>query len=262
MLFVFKKWRVFSPWNKTAVTAHFSSMDTVFELKGKAISKGSQSVIFSQEIEGKTYFVKRYHRSKGLGSWLGFSRFHVEVKNQLWFNKIGVSAARVVAYGEEKFILKTLKGVLITKGIDDVTDLAAIAKNHPEKFHNARWRNAVIVDLAQVIAKLHQNYFCHNDLHWRNVLIQEKEANTEPKIYLIDCPSGKHLFWPFLYYRKLKDLASLDKLAPNYLSQTQRLRFYLKYRQISKLSKKDKAMIHEVFARKASRQKRKAKRNL
>ena len=262
MLFVFKKWCVFSPWNKTAVNDYFSSMDAVFKLQGEIISKGSQSVIFSQEIEGQIYFIKRYHRSKNLGSWLGYSRFHTEARNQQWFNKIGISAARVVAVGEEKFILKTLKGVLITEGIDDVIDLAAIAKDHPEKFQNSHWRNAVIVDLAQVIAKLHQHHFCHNDLHWRNVLIQQNGVKKEPKIYLIDCPSGKHLFWPFLYYRKLKDLASLDKLAPHYLSRTQRLRFYLEYRQISKLSKKDKAMIHEIFARKASRLKRKVKRNL
>jgi tRNA A-37 threonylcarbamoyl transferase component Bud32 len=262
MLFIFKKWQVFSPWNKAAVIAHFSSMSAVFNLQGEIISKGPQSEIFSQEIEGKTYFIKRYFRSKGLSSWLGFSRLRVEARNQQWFNKIGISAARVVAYGEESFFLKTIRGVLVTEGLDDVTDLAEISRNYPEKFQSTQWRNAVITDLAQVIAKLHQNRFCHNDLHWRNVLIQENEVNNVPKIYLIDCPSGKHLFWPFLYYRKLKDLASLDKLAPNYLSRTQRLRFYLEYRQITKLSTKDKTMIHEIFARKASRLKRKVKKNL
>jgi len=122
---------------------------------------------------------------------------------------------------------------LITEVIDDTTNLAEIAMNHPEKFQNIQWRDAVIVDLAQVIAKLHQNRFCHNDLHWRNILIQENESSRGHKIYLIDCPSGKHLFWPFLNYRKLKDLASLDKLAPNYLTQTQCLRFFLEYRQIN-----------------------------
>lgn len=259
MLFVFKKWCVFSPWDKKPVTDCFSSMSAVFRLEGKIISKSTQSEIFSQEIEGNTYFVKRYFRLKGVGNWFGFSRLQLEARNQKWFNEMGIPAARVVAYGEECFFLKTRRGILITEGIENVTELAAIAENNPDKFQNNNWRTPVVSQLAKVVAKLHQNRFCHNDLHWRNILIQENEGNGIPKVYLIDCPSGKHLFWPFLSYRKLKDLASLDKLAPNYLTRTQRLRFFLEYRQVSKLSSTDKAMIHDIFTHKTNRLKRKAK---
>ena len=259
MLFVFKKWRVFSPWNKKPVTDCFSSMNAVFKLEGKIISRSTQSEIFAHKIEGKTYFVKRYFRLKGVGNWFGFSRLQIEARNQNWFNEMDIPAARVVAYGEERFFLKTRRGILITEGIENVTELAAIAEQNPDKFQNNNWCDSVISQLANVVAKLHQNRFCHNDLHWRNILIQESEVNGEPKVYLIDCPSGKHLFWPFLSYRKLKDLASLDKLAPNYLTRTQRLRFFLEYRQIAKLSDKDKKMIYDIFAHKTNRLKRKAK---
>jgi len=263
MLLIQKKWVVFPPWNKIKkVASTYSSMDKVFQLDEKIISKGPQSEIFCQQIEGKQYFVKRYFRTKGLGSWIGFSRLRVEARNQHWFNKVGISAARVVAYGEESFLMKTLKGVLITEGIDDVKDLATIISSEPEKFNDANWRNYIISDLARVVRTLHQYQFCHNDLHWRNILIQQQDDNVKPSVYLIDCPSGKRLFWPLVYFRKLKDLASLDKLAAKYLTQTQRLKFYLEYRQITKLSNKDKMMIKELFARKASRLKRKKKRGL
>ena len=76
---------------------------------------------------------------------------------------------------------------------------------------------------------------------------------------MIDCPSGKKLTWPFLNYRKLKDLANLDKLAPTYLSRTQRLSFYLAYRGINKLTQKDKKVVREVMQHKENRIKRKAK---
>lgn len=263
MILIKKKWTIFPPWNKTkGVMSKFESMEKAFNLEGEIISKSPQSEIFSQEIDGKRYFIKRYFCSKGLGSWLGFSRLRVEAKNQQRFLKMGIAAAPVVAYGEEYFLMKTIKGILVTEGVEAVTDLVTISNNEPEKFCDKTWRERVIRNLACVLRILHQNDFCHNDLHWRNVLIQQRTEESEPKIYLIDCPSGKRLFWPFLYYRKLKDLASLDKVASSYLTRTQRLKFYLQYRQIKKLTTKDKRMIKGIFARKESRLKRKLKRSL
>jgi tRNA A-37 threonylcarbamoyl transferase component Bud32 len=258
---IINKWTVFPPWDKTSVSSHFSSMDEIFKLENTIISKSTQSEIFAHIIEGKTYFVKRYFRSKGLASWFGFSRLRVEARNQHRFKEMQIPAACVVAYGEQSLLSKTLQGVLITEGIENVTELVVIAKEEPKRFQDSQWRNAIISQLADIVATLHKNQFCHNDLHWRNILIKQNEQKDGPKIYLIDCPSGKRLWWPFLYYRKLKDLASLDKLAPLYLTRTQRLKFYLEYRQITKLSDKDKIIIKGIFARKESRLKRKIKRN-
>lgn len=252
---------MFPPWDKSSATSPFSTMNAVFELEGKIISKSTQSEIFAHQIDGKTYFVKRYFRSKGFGSWIGSSRLQVEARNQRWFNKMNLPSAQVVAYGEERFLLKTKKGALITEGIENVTDLAAIAKNNPSQFQNAAWRKALTLKVATMLRTLHDNKFCHNDMHWRNVLVQENDIKSELKIYLIDCPSGEHLFWPFLNYKKLKDLANIDKRAPHYLSRTQRLRFFFEYRQISKLAPKDKAMIRDILTHKASRLKRKARQS-
>lgn len=255
-----KTWRVLSPWDKSAnVTSYFSSMEAIFKLDGQIISKSSQGEIFSQEVEGKTYFIKRYFRSKNIGSWLGFSRFQKEVRNQLWFNQQGIPSASVVAFGEYRFLLKTLKGVLITEGVSDTQELSEIAKKIPEKFADKYWRETIILKLAEITSTLHQARFCHNDLHWRNILVQQASTDSEPTIFLIDCPSGKKLIWPFLNYRKFKDLANLDKLAPTYLSQTQRLRFFLAYRGHRKLTSDDKQMIRTVIQHKQNRIKRKSK---
>jgi tRNA A-37 threonylcarbamoyl transferase component Bud32 len=260
MILIKKRWTIFPPWNKAKELASpFESMEKVFNIKGKIISKSPQSEIFSQNIDGKQYFIKRYFCSKGLGSWLGFSRLRVEARNQHWFNQQGIFAAPIVAYGEESFLLKTIKGALITEGVEDVNDLASIADNKPEKFQDKQWRNAMLSDLAEVIEKLHNNRFCHNDLHWRNILIQQKKGKDQLRICLIDCPSGKRLFWPLLNYRRLKDLAALDKVAFNYLSQTQRLRFFMEYRKTRKLTSEDKDMIVGILIHKANRVKRKAK---
>lgn len=253
-----EKWHISPPWSsQEKLRSDFVSMDAVFRLNGEIISKGSQSEIFPHKIDGKTYYVKRYFRTEGVASWLGFSRLRVEARNQRWFNKMKIAAARVVVYGEESVMTKTCRGVLITEGIEAVMDLAEIARNTPDKFKNTQWCKSVILDLASIVRTLHQNRFCHNDLHWRNILIQQYQESDYPKVFLIDCPSGKHFIWPLLQYRKLKDLASMDKLAPKYLSKTQRLRFFLAYRQSTTLSAQDKSMINDVFRHKENRLKRK-----
>lgn len=55
---------------------------------------------------------------------------------------------------------------------------------------------------------MHDNRFTHNDLKWRNLLIDDDD-----KLFLIDCPNGD--FWRgfWLKYRITKDLACLDKVA-------------------------------------------------
>jgi len=260
-LFTFNQWTILPNANKAALTKHFPSMDAVFQLKGHIISASDQSEIFAQTIGNTTYYIKRYFASKGFTSWLGFSRFRTERKNQLWFNQLNLPSARVVAHGETSFFFKTKKGVLILEGIDNAIDLAEIARQQPEKFNLSIWRNQLISQLGDILHVLHAHRFCHNDLHWRNILIQENETTQQPQAYLIDCPFGRKLCWPFLNYKKLKDLANIDKLAPKYLSRTQRLRFFYAYRKITKLQVEDKIMIRNILQHKANRIKRKAKEN-
>ncbi len=259
--FTHQHWSVFPSSDQTDLSTYFPSMNAVFDLQGDIISSSDQSEIFAHHINNKTYFVKRYFASKGFASWFGFSRFRVELKNQLWFNQINMPAAKVVAYGEERLLFKTKRGVLILEGINNVTDLAELAKHKPEKFNDRAWCNALTLQVANILKTLHSHSFCHNDMHWRNVLVQTGKTDGELQAYLIDCPFGRKLFWPFLNYKKLKDLANIDKFAPQYLSRTQRLRFFYEYRQISKLRLKDKVMILDILKHKASRLKRKAREN-
>ena len=99
--------------------------------------------------------------------------------------------------------------------------------------------------VAEVTRLLHQNSFAHNDLKWRNIMIDVKAEF--PQIYLIDCPSGMKWPWPFLSYRIIKDLACLDKRAKYELSNKQRLAFYKDYAQCQKLTVKDKIRIRKIL---------------
>ena len=81
----------------------------------------------------------------------------------------------------------------------------------------------------------------HNDLKWRNLLVDQAG-----QVSLIDCPSGAFWWGPLLRYRIDKDLACLDKVASKVLSRSQRLRFFLQYQGRERLTAIDKRQVRRI----------------
>jgi hypothetical protein len=67
-----------------------------------------------------------------------------------------------------------------------------------------------------------------NSESYPNILVTQE--SEKPQIYLIDCPAGQRWIGALRHYRLLKDIACLDKLAKQQLRRTQRMRFFLDYR--------------------------------
>lgn len=57
----------------------------------------------------------------------------------------------------------------------------------------------------------------------------------------------RYLKKAFLRYRIDKDLACLDKVAKQVLTRTQRLRFYLQYRGVLRLTGADKRQLRRIL---------------
>lgn len=204
-------------------------------------------MMLATEIDGQVYYVKRYYTTPGIGSWVGYDRLTTERRNQIWFRKIGLPAAKLVAYGEERFLSKTIRGALITEAIGESRDLDWISRNNSEKMKDSDWMDQLMTQIAEATRILHSHRFCHNDLRWRNIMVTQGAGN--PQIHLIDCPKGKRFFGPFLKFRIIKDLAGLDRDAKKHLSRSRRLRYFMRYRQIDRLSVPDKKMIYQILAR-------------
>ena len=228
----------------SAAVEAFGSLERVFDLSGTAVARDSESIVFRVAVGAHSYYVKRYHKTKGLRSWFGFARIRKEAENQLLFKQLKIPAAEVVAYGEEHVLSKTIRGALITLALENTADLASIAHQTPGLIQSRRWARQVILQVADITRRLHDYRFCHNDLKWRNILVTLDEEN--PQVYLIDCPVGQR--WPaFLLPRRIiKDLACLDKVAKYQLTQTQRLFFFKEYMQRKHLTAADKAMIRKI----------------
>ncbi|WP_134587173.1 lipopolysaccharide kinase InaA family protein, partial [Pseudomonas aeruginosa] len=166
-----------------------------------------------------------------------------EWQNLKRFEKWGIPTAEVVAWGLERKAGAFQRGAMITRELPGTEDLSVLACNRDPRLKDPRWVDGVSRQIAKATRLMHDQHFTHNDLKWRNLLVDD-----QPLVYFIDCPNGA-FWWSFmLRYRITKDLACLDKVAKYHLSRTQRLRFYLQYRRRRHLNESDKKRIRQVVA--------------
>ncbi len=238
-------WWIHPDLAQSVAGGHFRDLDSVFALTGEVLSDGSLNRMSRVEIDGRTFYVKLYFRGgKRLRRWLGQSRLQTEWLNLQRFRQWGLLCPDILAYGIQKYGPFFVRGALVTSAIPAAYDLAYWAKNCHFQFEQKEWLGAVSVQVAAITRTLHQKGFAHGDLKWRNLLVTQGEV---PLVYCIDCPDGR--FWrsPFLSYRIIKDLACLDKIAARILTKTQRLRFFLDYRQEKKLTSESKKQIKKIL---------------
>lgn len=230
----------------------FSCLDAVFSLHGERVARDPLSQVLRVEVGGRRYYVKRYvgngknllRRWFGLRALFGTPRVQREWENLRAFQAWGVPTATLVAYGMERRYGFFRRGALVTEELRDTVDLARMARDGDPRLSDRAWVAQVAQQIAQATRRLHAAGFTHNDLKWRNLLV---DGSASPTVYLIDCPWGGRWCEPFLAYRKIKDLACLDKLAKYHLSAVQRLRFYLAYTGKKRLTAADKRCIRKIL---------------
>ena len=236
------EWRVTALATPQAARA-FATLDAVFALQGEAITRDPLSDVIRVEFDGLRYYVKRYHGAgKGLRRYIGRPRVKAEWQNLKYFAKWGIPTAPIAAYGLERKAGAFSRGALITQEIADTVDMSRLAAANDARLQDRAWVEDVSQQLAKATRALHDHHFTHNDLKWRNLLVDEHR-----RLFFIDCPTGAFWWGPLLRYRIVKDLACLDKVAKYHLSRTQRLRFYLQYRRRERLKDSDKRRILHIL---------------
>ena len=236
-------WEVTPEWVDDATASQFASLDAVFALAGEVVAKSPTSQVVRVRIGMRDFYVKRYVGSdtRALRRLFVPPRVQTEWRNLQRFSNWGIATAPLVAYGVESKHGRFIRGALITAGVPNTADLKRLALKGDARFKSQSWRDGISRQLARATRILHDHHFAHNDLKWRNLLVDDAG-----KLYFIDCPSGG--FWPgpFLRYRIVKDLACLDKMAKYHLSHTDRLRFYLDYAGKRRLTDADKKIVRKI----------------
>ena len=226
-----------------ALAADFADLDAVFALQGEPITRDPLSEVLRIERGGVRYYVKRYWGAgKGLRRYIGRPRVKAEWQNLKYFAKWGIPTAPIVGYGLQRKAGAFVRGALITRELPRTEDLAQLARGDDPRLRDKGWLDGVSRQLARATRTLHEHHFTHNDLKWRNLLV-----NEQGELFLIDCPTGSFWWGPLLRYRIVKDLACLDKVAKYKLSRSQRLRFYLQYRGRRRLNAGDKQRIRQIL---------------
>lgn len=229
-----------------AARTAFASLDAVFALDGEQVARDPLSKVLRVTIGSRRYYVKRYHGAgkNPLRRWLGRPRVQAEWENLQHFAAWGIPTATLVGWGLQRKAGEFWRGALITAELPGTTDLNQLAMQHDPRLADRSWVAHVSHQLARITRSMHAHRFTHNDLKWRNLLVED---GATPTLYLIDCPAGEFWRGPFLRYRVIKDLACLDKVAKYHLSRTRRLRFYLDYAQRPRMGVDDKERVRRIL---------------
>ncbi len=174
-------------------------------------------------------YVKIYaYRKHPFQRYLRKGRAITEARNLLFFDSIDIQAPRVLAWGERRNrIGRIIQEFIITEAVPGAVQLIPFVKEHcPEPGRPVRRK--IAEQLGRWTRVMHDHGFVHEDLKWRNVLVRAKK--DEPELFWIDCPIGGFLKPGLkLERKKLKDCATLDKLARIECSKEEREAFVKAY---------------------------------
>ncbi len=236
------QWAVTSLAKELKLEDNFSSMETCLALKGKQISKGPCNTVTLHEVNGKTFYIKRFVPGKRRTRlYFVRSRARAEWENLLWFQQQGIPTLDILAYGEEYVSGRFTRGALVTSALLGARDLESLAKSKSALIFDKAQFRVIAKKIAEYTKVMHGKNFTHNDLDWRNILVTEALD-----VYFFDCPGGRFWRWPFLEYRIVKDLSHLDKIARDCIPLRWRLWFYKQYTGRKKLNTLDKKRLRKI----------------
>ena len=223
----------------------FADLDTVFALEGELITFSPISTVHKVFVGDRHYYVKRYtSNGKGIRQYFGRCRVQSEWKNLLMFHAWGIPSVNVAAFGLERSAGKFIRGALVTEELADTRDLAELANRDDVRLRDRKWVAHVSRQIAWATRMMHDQGFTHNDLKWRNLLVDTQSLGN---VYFIDCPGGSFWWGPMLRYRVIKDLACLDKIAKHHLSRSQRLAFFKLYLGKQRLDRMDRKQLRAIL---------------
>jgi len=231
------------------------SLDSIFDFKGgqnlvkSNLAKHRARIQF--ELDGTTLFLKRYNRTpmiSQLKNWIShFSRSATadfDRKPCQMLTQDGIGTPKVIAYGCQWGKIFEKRSFIITEKIPNAESLE---KKLPDFFYydpskqDQQQRADFINSLADFARRFHRTGFRHRDFYLAHIFM-----NTKGDFSLIDLHRAfKPL--PYRFRFRIKDIAQLYYSSPGkYITRSDRLRFYLRYRQKTKLGFFDKLFIWSV----------------
>jgi hypothetical protein len=178
--------------------------------------------------------------------------FNNSPAKKAWFAAHGLTVLKFqtpkpIALLEEK------RGGIIIKSffvMEDISDCMPCNKYISETFGNfsdktiSRKKQRFIACLARSFRRLHDSNVFHHDLKANNIMIKELQDDWDFFYLDLDRVCFHKKITPG---KKIKNLSQLNASLPNYITYTDRIRFYRIYTGINELSVEDKQMLRMII---------------
>lgn len=170
---------------------------------------------------------------------LTFVREFINIKR---FNLANVPALEAV-YFEERKVGNDRRAILLTKELEGFYPLdSETFKSKTKKMSPAEIRKKLFYNIASVMQKMHACHFQHNCFYPKHIFVKKSE-NDDFEVRLIDLEKAK--WQPFKMSCVIRDLYTLNRRAIHW-SLTERMRFFLIYRQEKTLSEESKRIWRKI----------------
>jgi hypothetical protein len=201
-----------------------------------ALADGSQAGIFVKRQENHAYL-----------SWRHFFRprptLEREFRNCVKFQELGIPSMEPIFYGVRRVDGK-LRAILVTRELEGYKSLEH-ADFRPLRQVGRDERQTLITSLAHIVRTLHAHRFQHTCLYPKHLFVK-KNADGSLDARFIDLEKTRRL--PFRSLTLRRDLDSLQRHAKGW-NRTDRLRFYLAYRNEQRLSPCSKRLLKSIIGK-------------
>ena len=206
----------------------FSGWSQIVPRNAISNNPGNTSQVFRISTSKGNLVFKRYTPAK----WRFFlraSKASYEWRGLKSFGEIGIPVPELVAFGEDRQYGRLVAGYIVASEIPEASDLERYAVQNwfPCGAEDKERIFAEIREqLFQLIKKSHAHNLYHQDLNWRNILVNKE--NGKLKLWWIDCPR----FTSGVFNRKhsiLVDLSCISRVALSMMNRSQRFRSLLMF---------------------------------
>ena len=179
------------------------------------------------------YFKRYFYRKPKPQFWMMPSKAVIEAWGYQQLRGMELTTPDVIAYGEFRKFGRLYSAFIVSLEVPNTVDMEQFARDTWYDMPEPK-RSQTYLQISESILKqlkiAHENNFCHKDLKWRNILIQESPGGYTTT--WIDCPRASIM--RFRTKRKiLLDIGALARLAMSYIPVREQFRWLQRYVEVT-----------------------------
>jgi hypothetical protein len=169
-----------------------NAFDVMMQMQGKVYRDVKGRKTIQVNFAGRSYFLKQHF---GVG-WKEIVKNLISFKKPILgalteveaiqkLGEIGISTTPLIAYGQRGFNPASLQSFVLTEDLGDIISLEDLCVDWKSNPPDAKFKRHLIIQVAEIARKLHQNGVNHRDFYICHFCL-DKKVLPLIKLYLID----------------------------------------------------------------------------